>query len=217
MPIKMKSFDTTLIAPSDAYQLLIGGIVPRPIAWISTQNTQGLLNLAPFSFFMGVSSNPVCIAVSFTRKADGSKKDTLKNIEETGQFVVNSVSRSLLQAMNKSSAEYEYGVSEFEKIGVQAIPSVKVNPPRVRDALVQFECETYRVVEVGEGGLGSSTLVIGKVLMVHVADSAYEAPVKPGRKVGRIRFDSLNAVARLGGTQYGFVNETLDLPRSLAD
>lgn len=209
----MKSFDVSQIKPADGYQLLIGGIVPRPIAWISTQNTQGLLNLAPFSFFMGVSSNPLCLAVSITRKSDGEKKDTLRNVEETGQFVVNSASRTLLDAMNTSSAEFDYGVSEFEKVGVHALPSVKVKPPRVKESLVQFECETYRTVEIGAGDLGSSVLVIGKILMIHVAESAYEEPTKPGRLVGRVRFETLEPASRLGGISYGFVTDVVDVAR----
>lgn len=205
----MKSFDIAQISPADAYQLLIGAIVPRPIAWISTQNAQGLLNLAPFSFFMGVSSHPLCLAVSFARKQNSGhavKKDTLRNIEEIGQFVVNTVSRSMLMPMHESSAEFDYGVNEFEEVGVHAIASVKVKPPRVKESLVQFECETYKTVEVGDGGLGSTVLVIGKILMVHVAESAFEAPRK-------IKFEALDPASRLGGASYGFVTETLDIPR----
>lgn len=217
----MKSFDISQLPPADAYQLLIGGIVPRPIAWISTQNTQGLLNLAPFSFFMGVSSHPLCLAVSLARKGDASssghasalKKDTLRNIEETGQFVVNTVSRSMLMPMHASSAEFDYGVNEFEQVGVHALPSVKVKPPRVKESLMQYECETYKTIEVGDGGVGSTVLVIGKILMVHVADSVYEAPTKPGRAVGKVKFEALAPASRLGGMSYGFVTEVLDIPR----
>jgi len=199
------SLDPSRISMSDMYKLMIGGIVPRPIGFVSTVNRAGQGNLAPFSYFNAVSSDPPCVSVSITRKTDGSKKDTLINIEETGQLVVNIVSESMVEPMNQCSAEYPYGVDEMAKVGLTPVPSLKVKPARVGESLIQFECETYQIVEVGEAKLGASSLVIARVVQVHVNERVYSK--------GRILIDELKPLARLGGLSYGKVSGVFDLPR----
>ncbi len=199
------SLDPAQISMSDMYKLMIGGIVPRPIGFVSTRNRAGQGNLAPFSYFNAVSSDPPCVSVSFTRKADGGKKDSLINIEETGELVVNIVSESMAEPMNQCSAEYPYGVDEMAKVGLTPVPSVKVKPARVGESLLQFECETYKIVEIGEPKLGAASLVIARIVQVHVTERVYSK--------GRILIDELKPLARLGGLSYGKVREIFELSR----
>jgi len=202
---KMVSLDPATIGASATYKLLIGGIVPRPIAFISTISPEGKGNLAPFSFFNGVASNPPSLMVAITRKPDGEKKDTLRNIEATGQFVVNTVADWMAEPMNQCSGEYPYGVNEMEIVGLTPIPSELVRPPRVKESPVHFECELYRLVEVGDGSVGSSVVVIGKIIRVHVHAPAYEA--------GRIKLTEIRPLSRLAGASYGLTSGVFDLPR----
>src|SRR5690349_10987328 len=122
----MISLDFDSLPGATRYKIMIGAVVPRPIAFVSTINSAGTGNLAPFSFFNAVSSDPPCLAFSITRKRDGSKKDTLRNIEETRGFVVNTVSEWMADPMNQSSADYPYGVDEMAKVGLTALPSTRV-------------------------------------------------------------------------------------------
>lgn len=191
------------------YKLLISAIVPRPIAFVSTVNAAGVGNLAPFSFFNGVSSDPACLVISITPKngPDGAaaKKDTLRNIEETGQFVVNTVSAPMTEAVNQCSALYPYGVDEMREVGLTPLPSTLVRPARVAESPVQMECELYRKLEIGDGRVGSATLIVGRILAMHVLAEAYEK--------GRLKIEALQPVARLGGLSYGLTAGAFDLPR----
>jgi flavin reductase (DIM6/NTAB) family NADH-FMN oxidoreductase RutF len=197
--------DPSVLGTTGTYKLLIGAIVPRPIAFISTMSPEGVGNLAPFSFFNGVSSDPPCLMVSITRKNSGEKKDTLRNIEATGQFVVNTVSDWMAEAMNQCSGEYPYGVDEMEKVGLTPLPSTIVRPSRVRESPVHFECELYKAVEVGEARVGAATVVIGRIVRVHVLADAYEG--------GRIRIERLRPLSRLAGFGYGLTDGIFDIPR----
>lgn len=178
----------------DAYKLLIGAIVPRPIAWLSTMNKEGKANVAPFSFFTIVAAKPTTIAFCPMRKADGTKKDTLVNIEATGEFVVNIVSESLLAQMNVTSAEFPPEVNEFTEAGLTEAPSVTVKPPRVGESLVSYECKLLQVIEIGEAEAGAGALVLGTVVRIHVADELLEG--------GRIKPDVLQPVGRMAGPEY---------------
>ena len=202
---EMVDIDSIGVSQRDIYKLLIGGIVPRPIAFVSTVSPEGVGNLAPFSFFNGVSSNPPCVMISITRKNDGGKKDTLRNIETTGQFVVNTTSEWLAEPMNHCSADYPYGVDEMKKVGLTALPSSRVKPARVKESPVQFECEIYKTLEVGDGTVGSSTIVVGRVVMTHVWKEIYHD--------GRIDFAGLKSIARIGGNSYAFGMGTFELAR----
>ncbi len=183
----------------------MGSIIPRPIAFVTTQDENGVTNLAPFSFFNGVSSNPPCLVFSVARKDDGSKKDTLLNIEKTGEFVVNSSDESILHQINAASEEFPYGVSEFEKVGLTPLSSLWVKPPRVLEAAIQMECRLEKAVEIGGAEAGSSTLVIGRILGIHVSERILEA--------GKISYTKLKPVARLGGREWLKGGEVFSLNR----
>lgn len=201
---RMVTLDPATMQPPDLYKILIGCIVPRPIAWVSTINGVGQGNLAPYSFFNGVSSNPPCVVVAITRKKDGEKKDTLRNIEETGEFVVNSSNRWAVEPMVYSAAEFPYGTDELIAAGLTALPSTKIRPRRIKEAAWQFECRTYKLVEVGDGAPGSSTLVVGQIVAIHLAEGIYQG--------GRIDIDALAPVARVGGFGYVTPGERFDIP-----
>lgn len=200
----MVTCDISQITPQEAYKLLIGSVVPRPIAFISTVGPDGKGNLAPFSFFNGVSSKPLCIMVSITRRSDGSKKDTLLNIEATGEFVVNTVAEWMIEPANMCAAEYPYGTDEMEKVGLTGIASEKVKAKRVKESPIHMECKVHKLVEIGDGA-GGSTIVIGEVLLVHVHEKAYQN--------GRILFDEIRPISRLAGDFYGLPPETFELER----
>jgi flavin reductase (DIM6/NTAB) family NADH-FMN oxidoreductase RutF len=201
---KMVTCDISKITPQEAYKLLIGSVVPRPIAFISTVSAEGKGNLAPFSFFNGVSSKPLCIMVSITRRADGSKKDTLLNIEATGEFVVNTVAEWMIEPANMCAAEYPYGTDEMEKVGLTGIPSDIVKAKRVKESPIHLECKVHKLVEIGEGA-GGSTIVVGEILLAHVHEQAYQN--------GRIVFEEIKPISRLAGDFYGLPPETFELKR----
>lgn len=197
--------DVSKLSVGDAYKLLIGTIVPRPIAWVSTVSANGNRNLAPFSFFNGVCSNPPSLLFCPVNHPDGREKDTLRNIRETGQFVVNTASESVAREMNQTSANYPPTTDEFIEAGVTPSPSKLVKPPRVLESPASFECELIQIIQVGPGGAGSGHVVIGKILFAHFADGVYQD--------GKIMIDKLQPIARLGGTRYCPVRDIFDLPR----
>lgn len=199
-------FDPSSLPWQSIYRLMIGSIVPRPIGWISTVNGAGQPNLAPFSFFNGVCANPPHVLFCpMIRGSDGQPKDTLCNVRQTGEFVVNIVSEPLAHAMNLSSAELPPEVNEFEAAGLVALPSVKVHPPRVAESAVQFECRLAQIVTLGSGP-GSGSVVIGEVVYVHVRDEVLFDQDK-------IRLESLNPIGRLGGDWYTRVIHPFELLR----
>lgn len=198
--------DPVVLGERETYKLLIGCVVPRPIAWVSTVDREGVRNLAPFSFFNAIGSNPpaVSISVSFTDSAD-QRKDTLRNIEATGEFVVNVVSEDLAQAMNATAVNYPPDVDEFTVAGVTAAPSVHVRAPRVAEAPVSFECRLFTLVPVGSGP-GSATLVIGTVALIHARDGIVD-------ERNRVDIHQLRPIARLAGAGYAYVHETFEMSR----
>ena len=183
------------VAPrSEVYPLMIRCIAPRPIAWVSTRSRTGTLNLAPYSFFNGVSSKPPAILFVCSRQDDGSKKGTLLNIEDTGQFVVNLVPESLAEPMNITATEYPHGISEFEKAGLTAEPSLVVAPPRLKESPISFECERHALLQVGADEVGSGTIIVGRLVMIHVDDSILTD--------GKIDYDRFHPIGRMGGMEY---------------
>jgi flavin reductase (DIM6/NTAB) family NADH-FMN oxidoreductase RutF len=178
----------------DIEKLLVGVILPRPIAFVSTISLDGVANLAPFSFFTAVCPKPpvICFCNSI-RPRGGSKKDTLRNVEATGEFVVNVVSEDFAQQMVACSGDYPPDVSEFDISGLTPIPSDLVKPPRVKESRVQMECRLLQVVTVStEPGGGS--LVMGEVLRFHVDDSVIDN--------GSVNPDKLRPIGRMGGITY---------------
>ena len=188
----------------DRYRLMIGLIQPRPIAWVSTVAPNGAPNLAPFSFFTGITANPMSLCFAPVNDRHGRKKDTLLNVEATRQFVVNFVDEANAERMNATSAPYPRGVSEFERCGLSAVPSDKVKPPRVAEAPAAFECELLQVVDLGGGPLGGH-LVIGTVVRVHCDDRLL--------KGAAISHKDRRAVGRLEGDWYCRTTDDFELPR----
>jgi flavin reductase (DIM6/NTAB) family NADH-FMN oxidoreductase RutF len=195
----MKSLRLSELSVRDTYQLLISSIVPRPIAFVSTVSKTGVTNVAPFSFFSGVSSKPPCLSIAIARKPDGSLKDTLANIRGSGEFVVNTANEWLFDQMVDSAAPYPSETSEFEAIGLTPLASTMIKAPRVKESSLQLECILHKEVEIGDGSAGSSTLVIGEILVVHMKeDLATERGVD---------IDGLKPISRLGGSDYATIGE----------
>src|ERR1700678_2544778 len=153
----------------DAYQWMVSTILPRPIAWVSTTSPDGRTNLAPFSFFQGITANPPTLMFVPVNNRDGSKKDTVRNIELVPEFVVNLVPHALASAMNDTAALLAYGESEFSRFGIASAPSLKVRPPRVAASPVAFECVLDRIVLIGEGPLAAN-VVFGRIISAHISD-----------------------------------------------
>ncbi|MBN9416118.1 MAG: flavin reductase family protein [Candidatus Eremiobacteraeota bacterium] len=159
-------YDFSQITGRDAYKLVVSTIVPRPIAWVTSQNTQGQLNVAPFSFFNAMAGDPPTLVLGIGSREEGGPKDTLRNILETGQFVVNLVNEELAKQMNITATPFSYGVSEAEKAALATTPSSQVRPPRLAASPVSFECELSQTVAVSE----TSTIVIARALACHIDD-----------------------------------------------
>jgi len=198
-------FDPKNLSQKEIYKLLIGGVVPRPIATVSTVSADGKTNVAPFSFYNAVSSDPPCLSIAIARNSKGEKKDTLKNIEETGEFVVNATPVSLAEKINQTSAEYPHGTSEFEKAGLTPAPSLKIKPPRVLESPLAFECVLEAKLELGSGQQGSTTLVIGRIVAIQVQEHLLHQ--------GRIQCQVLDPLSRLGGLDYGQTSGIFELSR----
>jgi flavin reductase (DIM6/NTAB) family NADH-FMN oxidoreductase RutF len=190
----------------DNYKLIIGSVVPRPIAFVSSQSRDGALNLAPFSFFTGVCSNPPTILFCpMVRGSDAHKKDTLLNIEETGEYVVNVVSEDIVAQMNQTAAEFPREVNEFEEAGLTPSSSIIVKPPRVLESPLSMECKLQQVIPVGDGAVGSGFVVLGTVVRFHIREDLYSA--------GRIDTLGLKPVSRLAGAAYAPVHDIFELQR----
>jgi flavin reductase (DIM6/NTAB) family NADH-FMN oxidoreductase RutF len=174
----------------EVYQALVGIVTPRPIAWVTTVDAAGRVNLAPFSFFNAFGANPPVVVFSPTNRRDGTKKDTLLNVEATGEFVVHAAVASLAEKINATSKELPPGASEVEYAGLHTMPSVRVKPPRLVVAPVAMECKVRQIVPIGSGAIAAN-LVIGEVLVMHIDDAVLDAN-------GRVDPRKLKTVARLG-------------------
>lgn len=201
----MTSFAAADIDGSMAYKLVSGLIVPRPVAWISSQSAEGLVNVAPFSSFNYVAHSPAMLAVNIALQDDGTLKDTARNIRETGEFVVNITPTAALDVMNQSSAEYPPDTSEAQVLDIPLVPSTQVKPPRVALSPAQMECRLTQVVPLGTG---INTLYIAEIIVFHVANTVYD-----GRHIDSVAMDP---VARLGGPFYASLGEIHKRPRPKA-
>lgn len=187
----------------EGYKLLTSIVIPRPIAWVSTLSPEGIPNLAPYSFFNAVAGAPPTVMFSAGRRASGEPKDSLKNAQATGEFVVNLVDEALAEAMNETSADWEHGISEFDTAGLSAAPSNLVTPPRVANAPVALEAKVTQIISV-EGS--TSTMVLGRVLQVHVSEALFADD-------GLVHAERLRPVARMGRNEYTTLGKILKLER----
>jgi flavin reductase (DIM6/NTAB) family NADH-FMN oxidoreductase RutF len=197
--------DVAKANPLDVYQALIGVVTPRPIAWVTTVDAEGRVNLAPFSFFNVFGSRPPVVVFSPALKRDGTKKDTLSNIEATGEFVLNAAVASLAEQVNLSSKELPPGESEVELTGLGVEPAVRVKPPRLRESPAHLECVLRQVVPIG-GGAGAANLVIGEVVLIHLADAVLD-------ERGRVDPRRLRTIGRLGGDYYCHTSDLFEMKR----
>ncbi|AEW92884.1 MULTISPECIES: flavin reductase family protein [Streptomycetaceae] len=188
-------FDPEALGRNAFYKLLTSVVVPRPIAWVSTVSADGTANLAPHSFFTVSSVQPPIVQFSSV-----GRKDSLRNVEETGEFVVNLAPEHLFEQINATATDFPRGTGEFDAVGIAREPSLRVKPPRVADSPVALECVVHSTV-----GFGDSTVVFGRV--VHVAVS--EAVLDDGHpEVRRLR-----PLARLGKDEWGTVGEVREIKR----
>ncbi|HUD64009.1 MAG TPA: flavin reductase family protein [Candidatus Sulfotelmatobacter sp.] len=198
------------IPHSELYGILLNSVAPRPIAWVSTLSASGQPNLAPFSFFNAMCVDPPLLGFApglrQPKQADtqGEPKDTLRNVRETKEFVVNIVTCDLLQAMNVTSGEYDPSVNEFELAKVTPLPSRLVRPARVAESPVSFECRLYQILDFSPAP-ASSSLVIGKIVSIYMDDAHI--------KKGKLDRNSLDLVGRMGGVQYTRTRERIELAR----
>jgi len=193
------------LTPKERYKLIIGGVLPRPIAWVSTMDRAGNLNIAPFSYFTAVCNTPMtllfCPAYS-PQKA--GKKDTLRNIEEVPEFVVHLVGEDVAEAMNLTSAILPHGESEFEFAGLTPTPSQTVQVPRIAEAPIAYECKLQQIVTVSQQP-GGGAAVFGEVQRVHVRDDIFQD--------GYILLDKFKPIGRLSGAGYVRVTDTFEMQR----
>ncbi len=201
-------YDPDNLPFQEIHKLMIGSIVPRPIAFVSTISKDGKNNIAPFSYFNGVCSSPPTIMFAPARRGwDGSEKDTLVNIRDTKEFVVNIVSESFAEKMVVCSTDYESDVDEFIVSGLNHIPSEKIISPRLSEAKISFECKLNQIVEVGDGKAGSGFIVIGNVILFHIDDSVMID--------GRIDIEKLNPIGRLAGNWYTRPTDNFRIQRKI--
>lgn len=193
--LKTKSIDPKRVSSADFHSLLLGAVAPRPIAFASTVDREGNVNLSPFSFFNCFGSNPATLIFSPARRVrDNTTKHTLENVQEVPEVVINMVSYSIVEQMSLASTEYDRGVNEFLKSGLTPIASQRIRPPRVAEAPASFECIVKQVIPMGEEG-GAGNLVICEVLMMHVHEAVLN-------EAGKIDPQKLDIVARMGGNYY---------------
>jgi flavin reductase (DIM6/NTAB) family NADH-FMN oxidoreductase RutF len=188
------------------YKIMIGAIVPRPIGWISSLDPSGCANLAPFSFFNAICANPPHVLFCpMVRGTDRGQKDTLRNVSQTGEFVVNIVMEELAEKMNQTSTELPAGVDEFTLADLEKMPSIVVKPPRVAASPIHFECRTVQIVNLGDQP-GAGSVVIGRVVHLHVSDRVL---------VGGDKIDlaQLKPIGRLAGAAYCYVKDIFEMQR----
>ena len=197
--------DPQVIAHEELYRQMVRLVTPRPIAWVSTVSNTGLTNLAPFSYFNAVGSKPPTLMFCPANRPDGQKKDTLANIEQTGEFVVNLVSFDLAEKMNQTSAGYDRETSEFEACGLTPAPSLQVRPPRVAESRAQFECRLHSITHLATGP-GAANVVIGHILLIHVADEMFD-------ERGRVDPARIDTIGRMGGMSYARTTDRFEIDR----
>jgi flavin reductase (DIM6/NTAB) family NADH-FMN oxidoreductase RutF len=199
--------DLTLaeLPPLERYKLLIGLVIPRPIAWISTRSANGVANCAPFSFFNVFSEDPPLCVIGINPRKDGAMKHSLRNIRRTREFVVNLVDEASANAMHISSYEFPEEVSEFEKTGLSTAPAKLVQHPRIAEAAACLECRVERILEIS----ATRELVLGEILLVHARDGIIDPQTK------RISEQAYRPIGRLFAERYCTTRQRFNLPGDL--
>jgi len=191
--------DPEAVSSGAMYRFMIGVVVPRPIAFVSTVGADGRFNVAPFSYFNAITNRPPLIGISINLRG-GEPKDTLRNIRATADFVVNTVDEPLAARAVYAAGDWPEGVSEFELTGLTPVASDRVKSPRVAESPVSLECRLHREIEFGD-----TALIVGEILRAHVADRVLTE--------GRVDIEKLRPVGRLGGDGYTIVRDVFHLPR----
>jgi flavin reductase (DIM6/NTAB) family NADH-FMN oxidoreductase RutF len=197
--------DFSSLPARDIYTWMTATIQPRPIAWVSTISPDGRTNLAPFSFFQGITASPPTLMFVPVNTRDGARKDTVRNIELVPEFVVNTVNFALAGKMNATAALLPHGESEFEAFGVASTPSTRVRPPRVAEAPVAFECTLHSIVRIGEGPLAAN-VIFGSIHLVHVSNSVLGPDGRPDPA-------RLDMIGRMSGEEYTRTTERFSIVR----
>lgn len=188
----------------ERYGILIGSVLPRPIAWVSTMDLAGNLNLAPFSYFTAVCPQPMTLAFCPGVHANGQKKDTWRNIEQVPEFVINITNEETAERMNLSATVLPYGQSEFEWAQVTPAASQTIQVPRVAEAPIAFECKLQRIVVVSEAP-GGGAAIFGEVLCIYIRDDIYQE--------GNVNREILRPIGRLSGAGYTRTHDTFEMKR----
>ncbi|GAX77471.1 hypothetical protein CEUSTIGMA_g4915.t1 [Chlamydomonas eustigma] len=217
---EMLGFDPAKIDKGTFYSLMISAVTPRPVAFVSTVDAKGSVNLAPYSYFNILSNNPPVLAFGATYRTPVNgglpKKDTLANVEETGEFVINIISEWFVEAANFTAIEADRGFNELEAAGLTPVPSVHVKAPRVKESVIQFECKLKQIIPLNDSTTGqpSASIVLGEIVLVHIHKEATE--LSP---TGKVVVDPLKVkpVCRFGGVSYGRVSELYEIPRPNRD
>jgi flavin reductase (DIM6/NTAB) family NADH-FMN oxidoreductase RutF len=189
----------------NVYHALVDVVTPRPIAWVTTVDAEGRVNLAPFSFFNAFGANPPVVVFSPVLRRNRTKKDTLRNLEVVGEFVLNATTEDLARQVNQSSKELPFGQSEAEYAGLTLQPSIKIRPPRVAQSPVHLECRVRQFVSIGDGPIAAN-LVIGEVVLIHIDESVLDP-------AGRVDPRKLRTIARLGGDYYCRSTDLFEMER----
>jgi flavin reductase (DIM6/NTAB) family NADH-FMN oxidoreductase RutF len=196
------AFDFARLSPRERYKLLIGTVVPRPIAFVTTLSKDGVVNAAPYSFFNCLSADPAIVALGIEYRKTGGSKDTAQNVRDTGEFTVNIVSDAVLEAMNVCAVPFPPDVDELAAAGLHAIAGVKVAPPRIAECPAALECRHYQTLNIG----ASREIILGEVLCVHLRADAVDAANMHVDPV------ALDAIGRMGGHGYARTRDHFDLP-----
>jgi flavin reductase (DIM6/NTAB) family NADH-FMN oxidoreductase RutF len=198
-------FDVDKLTDQNTYKLLLSTVVPRPIAWVVTQDEDGVVNAAPYSFFNAVSGAPPIVTFGIGGRAPGDAKDTGNNIRRTGQFVVNLVNNATAEAMNITAIDFPHGVEELKEAGLSFLPSSKIKPPRIAQSPVAFECERLMTIDVAD----NRTIVLGTVVAIHIDDDCILDPEKC-----YVDTPKLDLIGRMhGGGWYARTTDRFEMPR----
>lgn len=197
--------DPEKMSVRDLYGWMVHLITPRPIAWVSSVSDLGVANLAPYSFFNGVGANPPLVMFCPANNRAGEAKDTLRNVQNHGEFVVNLVTEDLGRQMNQTAAEYPPETDEFLAAGVSKARSARVTVPRVETCKAALECQVHQILELGQGP-GGANLVIGRIVWIHVADDLLDGD-------DNFQAEEFGTIGRLGGNVYASTRERFTMER----